>query len=299
MKVGRWSTAAGSNNAATPDGWPEGQLPSTVNDCAREMMAAIRIAFLDLAFVDQDLSPSYITASSFSVPGNQTSAIHIGRRLKIFDATAGVQQIIYATVQSVSFTSVTTVHIESDSGSLTSSLSSFGISIIPNVNNPMPRDSDMTISSLAVAGNMSISGAAAMNGAVQMASTLSVSGAATMNGTLTVSGDIAAVGRLLVGQTAVAANISKAWFRFVAGNPPTLIRGFNVASVSRSAVGIYRVTLSTPLSSPATYCFLLTVDGFYNVSNLSASTTTVKIGLTSGAGGLTDTGLTINGTFFE
>lgn len=175
-KVGRWSTAAGSNNQATPNGWPEGQLPSTVNDCAREMMAAIRTMIIDAQFIDQDFSPTYITSSSFSVPGNQTSAIQIGRRLKMFDATAGVQQIIFGTVVSVSFTAVTTVHIESDSGSLTSSLSSFGISIISNNNNALPRNSDMTISSLAVTGNMSISGAVALGGAVQMGSTLSVSG---------------------------------------------------------------------------------------------------------------------------
>lgn len=37
-----WSETANSNNAATPDGWPEGQAPSTVNNCAREMMAAIK-----------------------------------------------------------------------------------------------------------------------------------------------------------------------------------------------------------------------------------------------------------------
>src|SRR5690242_7989512 len=35
-----YSEAAASNNAATPNGWPEGQNPSTVNDCARENMAA-------------------------------------------------------------------------------------------------------------------------------------------------------------------------------------------------------------------------------------------------------------------
>lgn len=36
-----WSTTAASNNSTPPDGWPEGQNPSTVNDCAREMMAQV------------------------------------------------------------------------------------------------------------------------------------------------------------------------------------------------------------------------------------------------------------------
>lgn len=39
--ISQWSTSAASNNAAPPDGWPEGQAPSTVNDSAREVMAAV------------------------------------------------------------------------------------------------------------------------------------------------------------------------------------------------------------------------------------------------------------------
>ena len=34
-----WSTTAGSNNSASPNGWPEGMPPSGVNDSARQMMA--------------------------------------------------------------------------------------------------------------------------------------------------------------------------------------------------------------------------------------------------------------------
>lgn len=37
-----WSETAASNNSTPPDGWPEGQNPSTVNNCAREMMAALK-----------------------------------------------------------------------------------------------------------------------------------------------------------------------------------------------------------------------------------------------------------------
>lgn len=37
-----FSETAASNSAATPNGWPEGQSPSSVNDCARELMAAVK-----------------------------------------------------------------------------------------------------------------------------------------------------------------------------------------------------------------------------------------------------------------
>jgi len=47
-KVSSWSTTPGSNNSASPDGWPEGQSPSSVNDCAREMMAQLASWYTDL-----------------------------------------------------------------------------------------------------------------------------------------------------------------------------------------------------------------------------------------------------------
>src|ERR1043165_4788986 len=37
-----WSETAASNNSATPDGWPEGQSAASVNNCAREQMAALK-----------------------------------------------------------------------------------------------------------------------------------------------------------------------------------------------------------------------------------------------------------------
>lgn len=37
-----WSETAANNNVTPPAGWPEGQAPSTVNDCAREMMGAVK-----------------------------------------------------------------------------------------------------------------------------------------------------------------------------------------------------------------------------------------------------------------
>ncbi len=40
--VSAWATRAAGNTAASPDGFPEGQSPATLNDCARELMAAVR-----------------------------------------------------------------------------------------------------------------------------------------------------------------------------------------------------------------------------------------------------------------
>ena len=48
MAVSDWSTTPASNNAAPPNGAPEGMAPSAVNDILRKMMADIR-AFYDAA----------------------------------------------------------------------------------------------------------------------------------------------------------------------------------------------------------------------------------------------------------
>lgn len=42
LSSSNWSESAGSNNAAPPNGWPEGMAPSAVNDAAREMMAVLK-----------------------------------------------------------------------------------------------------------------------------------------------------------------------------------------------------------------------------------------------------------------
>jgi hypothetical protein len=45
--VSEWSVTAGLNNSAPPNGWPEGMARSAVNDCAREMMAALAKWYTD------------------------------------------------------------------------------------------------------------------------------------------------------------------------------------------------------------------------------------------------------------
>ena len=38
-----WSTTAASNTSAAPNGWPEGMQAADLNNCAREMMAALKV----------------------------------------------------------------------------------------------------------------------------------------------------------------------------------------------------------------------------------------------------------------
>jgi hypothetical protein len=57
-----WSETAASNNQTPPAGWPEGQAPSTINDCAREMMAALK----------RDWDHNHVTLTSGGTANAQT-----------------------------------------------------------------------------------------------------------------------------------------------------------------------------------------------------------------------------------
>jgi hypothetical protein len=132
-KVGSWSTTAGNNNATPPDGWPEGQAPSTVNDCAREMMAQIKTLVNDLQYIDLAHVPTRTGDTTFTLPGNLVSTYEIGRRIKAFDVS-----IYYATVISASFTANTGLTVRLDSGALTASFTSVAVAVLSETNNSLP-----------------------------------------------------------------------------------------------------------------------------------------------------------------
>ena len=79
-----WSETAGSNNAATPNGWPEGQNASTVNDCAREMMAAVKRLYnrdhptITAGGTADAMTLTYTTAPAAYVAGMEFTFITVG-----------------------------------------------------------------------------------------------------------------------------------------------------------------------------------------------------------------------------
>lgn len=133
MKWGLWSTTAASNSNAPPDGAPEGQAPSTLNDCIREMMAQVKVGILDLAqgFIDIGQSPTFVSSTSFTTPTNDLSYMPVGGRLR-FNVGSST---LYGTVISASFSTNTFISVAMDSGSLTGSLTSMAIGVRPQVGN--------------------------------------------------------------------------------------------------------------------------------------------------------------------
>lgn len=75
-------------------------------------------------------TPTYISATSFSVTGDQSSTYHKGRRIKSTN-TAGT---IYSTVTAVAYSTVTTVTVANDSGSLDSGMSAVSYSLVSAAN---------------------------------------------------------------------------------------------------------------------------------------------------------------------
>ena len=65
-----YSTTAGSNNSASPNGFPEGQSPSSLNDSAREVMAALARWYQD----QNGTLTSTGSSNAYVVAGNQTYA---------------------------------------------------------------------------------------------------------------------------------------------------------------------------------------------------------------------------------
>lgn len=79
-------------------------------------------------------TPTYINATQFSVPGDQTTAIHVGRRVRL-PCTGGVR---YGVITVSAFTTLTTVTVELDSGSLDAGLSEVSVGILSASNSSMP-----------------------------------------------------------------------------------------------------------------------------------------------------------------
>lgn len=136
-KLGSWSVSADTNTAASPDGFPEGMAPSGVNDAAREMMARIKEYANTAEWFDHAFTPTYVSANAFTVAGNQTGILQVGRALKLNDAS-GTAQPIYRYINSVSFTVVTTIQLASGTA-ITSSLTSFSVAALSPTNRSQPR----------------------------------------------------------------------------------------------------------------------------------------------------------------
>ena len=173
MALDAWSTTANNNNAAAPNGAPEGMSPSSVNNTIRQVMADIRLAVEGFPWVDWGHVPTYVSGTSFTVPTDLTAIYQANRRLKLSGPTMGT---IYKTISSSSYSDPDTTVTLSTSG-LLSDVDTISISIIEATNDSVPANvaildsaSDFTtaptISSNAIwhAGNQGVAASGFHNG---------------------------------------------------------------------------------------------------------------------------------------
>lgn len=140
--ISTWSTVANANGTlgGTPQYWPEGQAPSTVNDCARLMMATLRSQWNDAEWFNWGYTVTKVSGTSFSVitaSANTVTlpaAFEVAARIKLYGTST-----IYGTITTVSVSALSTlVTFTPDAGSLTNSFSSVFNSIISPTNTAIP-----------------------------------------------------------------------------------------------------------------------------------------------------------------
>jgi hypothetical protein len=123
VNLRKWSSTASGNatvaGGVSPINFAEGQLPSTVNNSAREMMAQIRSVYTpdEWGWVETSATASVASQTTFKLTGDQTSFWTAGRRWRLKSGSTSR----YGAIVSASYTSETTVTVTVDSGSLSAS----------------------------------------------------------------------------------------------------------------------------------------------------------------------------------
>jgi len=87
-------------------------------------------------------TPTFVSTTSFTLVGDQTSDFHVGRRLK----TTNSGGTLYSSITGTAFTSVTTVTVANDSTTLDSGLSDVSYATVSAVNSSSPAVLNHTIS---------------------------------------------------------------------------------------------------------------------------------------------------------
>lgn len=117
------------------DIWYSGNADATVYDSAGVLIDTFEdINPTELSEWVDGPEPTYVSTTSFTLIGDQTSTFHVGRRVK----TTNTGGTIYSTISTVAYTSLTTVTVVNDSGTLDSGLSHVQYGNISATNTSIP-----------------------------------------------------------------------------------------------------------------------------------------------------------------
>jgi hypothetical protein len=122
MPIKDYSTTAANNTLTPPNGAPEGMAAGLVNNTIRQVMADTRLFYESGGWCDLGHVPTYVSATSFTIPTDVTAFYTVGRRIRMYGAIMGT---LYGFITASAYSAPnTTVTVVLDSGSLTSNLSS-------------------------------------------------------------------------------------------------------------------------------------------------------------------------------
>lgn len=97
-------------------------------------------------WVASGLTPTYVSATSFTLAGDQTSTFTVGRRLK----TTNSGGTVYSRISASAYAASTTVTVVNDSGTLDSGLSAVSYGLLTPENTSLP---DARVNTFAIADN--------------------------------------------------------------------------------------------------------------------------------------------------
>lgn len=142
-EISVWSIVPAQNGTlgSPPTYWPEGQAPSTVNNCARQMMSSLRIQMQDAQWFNWGYDCTRIAGNKFRMAiGTASATVSVvanfvaNRRIKLYDSSTLYAAITEGSLSGSSFNVTVTL----DSGSLTNSFSSAYLSILTPSNTSIP-----------------------------------------------------------------------------------------------------------------------------------------------------------------
>ena len=185
MSIKSYTSVAASNTSL----FPENMAMSALNDGMRTVQADVRSWYVDAEWIDRgDPGVSRASNASFKITGDVTGVYHTGRRLKFYDAST-----LYGVIASSSYSAPdTTINVTTDSGNLSTSLTSVAVGILSATNISYPNTTEfpsITVSSAAqLKGTLTASGAAVFKTTMTVEGAVTISGAATFMTTCSVSG---------------------------------------------------------------------------------------------------------------
>ncbi len=128
MPIKDYSTTAANNTLTPPNGAPEGMAAGLVNNTIRQIMADTRSFYESGGWCDLGHVPTYVSATSFTIPTDVTAYYTVGRRIRVYGTIMGT---FYGYIVSSAYSSPnTTVTVVLDSGALTGNLSRVDLSFL-------------------------------------------------------------------------------------------------------------------------------------------------------------------------